>query len=325
MNIFEFLRIDAALEDIDLAMTPVEAYGLFECRGDMHRVRSRKERYYYFYINNWEKTASLCFMERGIRHAKVLARINAPQKMIDECVAAQGKTYKENSFSIDDHLRIWLKRHVITQADAEKIIPLEGHKSIDQPFDLLPENNECEQGKNQIFLRSESRIIVESEIPALIRKYDFFEKTHNPGGTFQNCLSRTRDAESVYDIKTRLVWQRGGSDISSARQLQGWLLENNHNKISGYDNWRLPTIEEALSLIGRVKGRHGLYIHPCFDPKQGYIYTADRRKPGGYWFVDFRQAKVFWASGTFAGGFGRICRTECLPQPEKVNTLSSRN
>jgi len=58
------------------------------------------------------------------------------------------------------------------------------------------------------------------------------------------------------------------------------------------------------------KGEHGSYIHPCFDLRQGYIYTADRRKPGGCWFVDFRQAKVFWASGTFAGGFGRLCRTK---------------
>jgi len=45
--------------------------------------------------------------------------------MIDACVAAQGKTYKENSFSIDGLKRTWLERHVITQADAEKIIPLD--------------------------------------------------------------------------------------------------------------------------------------------------------------------------------------------------------
>ena len=129
----------------------------------------------------------------------------------------------------------------------------------------------------------------------------------------------------MLDVKTGLAWQRAGSDISSVRQLQRWLQEINQKKVSGYDGWRLPTIEEALSLVGRGKGKHGSYIHPCFDPKQGYIYTADRRKPGGFWFVDIRQARVFWASGTFAGGFERLCRVEYTPLPGEVNTSSSRN
>ena len=60
-------------------------------------------------------------------------------------------------------------------------------------------------------------------------------------------------------------------------------------------------IEETLSLLGREKAKHGLHIHPCFTGKQGYVFTADRRKPGGFWFVDLRQARVYWASGTMAG------------------------
>ena len=119
-------------------------------------------------------------------------------------------------------------------------------------------------------------------------------------------------------VKTGLMWQLAGSDISSIGQRRRWVEETNQGKLSGHDDWRLPTIEETSSLVGREKGKHGSHIHPCFDLKQGYVYTADRRKPGGYWFVDFRQARVFWASGTFAGGFGRVCRTEQIPSPEKV-------
>ena len=99
-NIFTLLGIDAADDDIDLNMTPIDTFGLFECRGDMHRVRSRKERYYHFYIDNWNKPASLCFMERGIRHAQILARINAPQEMINACVVSQ------NSFAIHNTAQI---------------------------------------------------------------------------------------------------------------------------------------------------------------------------------------------------------------------------
>jgi hypothetical protein len=34
-NIFDILGINAVIDDIDLYMTPVDTFGLFECRGDM--------------------------------------------------------------------------------------------------------------------------------------------------------------------------------------------------------------------------------------------------------------------------------------------------
>ena len=39
-----------------------------------------------FYIDNGEKPPRLCFMERGIRHARVLAFIDAPLEMINRCM-----------------------------------------------------------------------------------------------------------------------------------------------------------------------------------------------------------------------------------------------
>ncbi len=45
-NIFDLLQINAAVDDIDLHMTPIDTFGLFESRGEMNRVKSRKERYY---------------------------------------------------------------------------------------------------------------------------------------------------------------------------------------------------------------------------------------------------------------------------------------
>jgi hypothetical protein len=48
------LGIDDEKAGIDWEMTPADTYGLFECRGDMRRVRSKEERYYYFYSDNWQ-------------------------------------------------------------------------------------------------------------------------------------------------------------------------------------------------------------------------------------------------------------------------------
>ena len=63
-------------------------------------------------------------MERGIQHARALARINAPQEMIDACIASQGKTHKENNYAIDEVIRVWLKKYIIIEADAGKYIPV---------------------------------------------------------------------------------------------------------------------------------------------------------------------------------------------------------
>ena len=309
MNIFEKLQINAAVEDIDLEMTPADTYGLFECRGDMQRVKSKKERYYYFYIDNWEKPPRLCFMERGIRHARVLAFIDAPQEMIDNSIASQGRSYKEQSFAIDENLRRWLTQHVISDVKENSVLQSEKMQSGSVYDDVLPESITDETGLKRVHLRSVGRIVAEDEVAGIVKQNGFFEKD-NPDGTFQNHLVRADNREIVKDASTGLLWQRQGSEIGSLRQLQTWMAGINQEGLAGFNDWRLPTIEEALSLLRGEKGKHGSYIHPCFDFKQGYVYTADRRKPGGYWFVDFRQARLYWASGTMAGGFARLCRNE---------------
>jgi len=313
MNIFDMLGIKAAIDTIDMQMTPVDTYGLFECRGDMHRVRSNKERYYYFFIDNWRKPATLCFMERGIRHANVLATIKAPQKMIDNCVVSQGMSSKENSYAIDESIRQWLKKNILTRFDVSKVSPVEFHQDPFTENCLLPKISANYFVQQKVFLPYNGRVIHESEIPSIIKKYDFFENAHNPKGSFRGCLRQTEDDGTAVDLATGIRWQLCGSDIGSFRQLQSWIKETNQKKVAEFQDWRLPTVEESLSLLRGEKGKHGSYIHPCFDFKQGYIYTVDRRKPGGYWFVDFRQARVYWASGTMAGGFGRLCRSEYLP------------
>ena len=77
MGLFKKLGL-AVNSTIDWEMTPEYTFGTFESWGGKERVRSAKERIYYFFIDNWGDTPRLCLMERGIKHARVAAEITRP-------------------------------------------------------------------------------------------------------------------------------------------------------------------------------------------------------------------------------------------------------
>ena len=144
----------------------------------------------------------------------------------------------------------------------------------------------------------------------MTRNYNFFDSDRNTTGDFGNHLVDNNDNRTVSDRVTGLMWQREGLDIMSYRMLQREIERLNKENFAGFSDWRLPTMEEALSLMEPGKNDRDQHLHPCFSSQQPFIFVAATRKPGGYWFVDYKQGRAFWASGTIPGGFGRLCRTE---------------
>ena len=104
------------------------------------------------------------------------------------------------------------------------------------------------------------------------------------------------------------MWQSGGIDIGSTRHVHREIDKINKVGFGGFFDWRLPTMEEAMSLLEPVKNEKDMYLNPCFSKEQPFIFVDAQRKPGGYWFVDFKQGRAFWSSGTIPGGFGRLVR-----------------
>ncbi|MCK6558708.1 TIR domain-containing protein [bacterium] len=84
------------------------------------------------------------------------------------------------------------------------------------------------------------------------------------------------NAKLVFDRATSLIWQQAGSEklivFEEARQ---YLEQLNRDRFGGYSDWRLPTLEEAISLMEPTKKNGGLHIDPEFDGTQRWIRTAD--------------------------------------------------
>ncbi|HEX8431916.1 MAG TPA: DUF1566 domain-containing protein, partial [Longimicrobium sp.] len=111
-----------------------------------------------------------------------------------------------------------------------------------------------------------------------------------------------RTGEIVYDEATDLTWQHSGSKRLDDYQTKKYLTQLNADKHGGYSDWRLPTLEEAMSLMEAhpreaesledfsylpPKPRKGFHIDPIFDPSPLAIWTSDLRSSGNFWIVDY--------------------------------------
>ena len=297
---------------IDWDITPSKTFTIFESWGSKERmIRNKTERYYYFFIDNWKKPARVCLMERGIKHAEVLAEVKAPQEMISRCIETQGSTVGlDRAYAVDEELKAWLNKNVLGKASDNSLVKaIMPNIDYEDPESGLPgkDNPVPDIAKTELVLTT--RKVVDGEIEQLAQKHNFFDTRYNPTGQFDNYLVDNGDQRTVTDLRTGIMWQRQGCDITSIRHLREFIGKCNDENFAGFNNWRQPTLEEAWSLMEPQLNNKGLYLHPCFSKRQPFIFVANQRDPGGYWFADFKQGTVFWASGTIPGAFGRLCRT----------------
>jgi len=301
---------DRTICPIDWEMTPDLSFGTYESWGGRERVRNNSERIYYFFVDAWGDEPKVCLMERGVKHAKILAEINAPEDIVRRCVERQGQTARfERSFAIDETLKQWLINTVLDGGDNSLVFPIVEEKAQEDMGAALPVFTKNLFIGESCHLPSEPAIILEEDLAEIITGWNFFDSAINPAGSFTNVLFRSEDSRLVIDAKTSLMWLRSGIDITSIRRMQLHIEKMNKEKFAGFNDWRLPTLEEAMSLMEPVENSKGIHLHPCFSKEQPFIFVAAKRSPGGYWFVDYKHGRAFWSSGTIPGGFGRPVRT----------------
>jgi hypothetical protein len=101
----------------------------------------------------------------------------------------------------------------------------------------------------------------------------------------------------VVDKATGLMWHQNGSDSSMRyKKAKKWIRKLNKRGYAGYQDWRLPTVEEAASLLASSKNNSDLYIDPIFSNMQEWIWTGDEFDDGSEaaWDVSFHDGLVLW-------------------------------
>ncbi|MBU0676298.1 MAG: DUF1566 domain-containing protein [Proteobacteria bacterium] len=297
---------------IDWEITPTYTFTMFESWGGKNgeRIRNNDEKFYYFYVDGWEKPFGLYLMERGVKHARIMARIKAPQELIDQCAADEGRSISlDKSYAVNQAMRQWLIENIIDGHNLSLVESLIGEVIREDLTTKLPGKEVVTDDLISRTVRSNPLTFSDDELKEAIVAGKYFDSSTNPEGGVESFLVDNGDALTVTERVTGIMWQRGGCDLTNIHKVKSYVDELNHQKFAGYSDWRLPTIEEAMSLLGKASNPKGLHIDASFSSDQPFIFSADQRRPGGYWFVDFKQGATFWASGTIPGGFGRACRS----------------
>jgi serine/threonine-protein kinase len=112
-------------------------------------------------------------------------------------------------------------------------------------------------------------------------------------------LSLSNGGKVVFDYANRLVWQRSGSeDLLDRAGARAYCESLNTDSFAGFSGWRLPTVDELLSLLRRPGFGLEDCLFPAFDTRQKALWSCDRCTFISGWYVDLELGFAGFADFT---------------------------
>ena len=87
-------------------------------------------------------------------------------------------------------------------------------------------------------------------VSRMIKENNYFDFDFNPKGSGIQHIYTYLSNDTIEDKSTGLIWQRGGSEnMLNFDKTMDYIKELNQNNFAGFNNWRLPTLKEAMALM----------------------------------------------------------------------------
>ncbi len=142
-------------------------------------------------------------------------------------------------------------------------------------------------------LRAEPAQISAAVAQATLVRLNFYDARRNPGGAGHAAEFRTvaiGDQVVVVDRAAGLMWQNGDFAGPLTQPEAGSVIDRlNAAGYGGASDWRLPTLDEAMSLMTpRATGAY--HLAPQFNTRSApFIWTADRHGDDAGWVVYYHD------------------------------------
>ena len=152
------------------------------------------------------------------------------------------------------------------------------------------------------------------DVNDMVVRHGFYERNKNPDGkgfSHRYNLREINGAKVVFDEISYLMWQQSGSDERMEfKHANKYINELNEKDFAGFNDWRLPTLEETMSLVEPDR-KSGLYINPVFDHKQNWLWSADQNLLQGsvlQWVVNFIKGYCYFYLPDYGTNYVRAVR-----------------
>ncbi|MFH0341304.1 MAG: TIR domain-containing protein [Chromatiales bacterium] len=137
--------------------------------------------------------------------------------------------------------------------------------------------------------RSVAATLPNDKVNSMLVNHGFYDKIRNASGkgiVHKYEPQAIGDAVVVLDHATGLMWQKGGSDPMTLADAENYISRLNAERFAGFSEWRLPTLEEAMSLM-EPQAYDELHIAQVFQRGVNFIWTVDRTTDGRAWVLYF--------------------------------------
>jgi hypothetical protein len=140
-------------------------------------------------------------------------------------------------------------------------------------------------------LRSTPGIYSKDDIKLSVIQKNLQHFIYNTYGDFPNEyeLKIINGDKIVVDHNSRLMWGQSGSNVpykwDSAESI--YIATLNKNSFAGYSDWRVPTLEELLSLAEVYQGGDNLVINSIFNTASNAYWSADKSSKQAAWAVSY--------------------------------------
>jgi serine/threonine protein kinase len=141
---------------------------------------------------------------------------------------------------------------------------------------------------DSVMLRSKSERVLGKRAKSVFKIDEF----HRPQQYLENNFGFVKDGVLVDGI-TNLAWQQSGSKSPLQwEQAKHYIINLNQQRFGGYGDWRLPTINELLSLLNPPPPGEDFCFQSQMSSVQKWIWSGDTRSKRTVWFVDCEMGFV---------------------------------